>query len=195
MFGIWLNTTLRDVSREMSDATIRAAHETAAAERSKWEAIKEWLNNVAKSNDWIADSNRNITIPVSEWNEIQDNIKHMKYQLDYINRTMPIVLHNYALLYDSMWYNLSDEDLQWMLDQLTKEDNYRYTFLYKFLTYAPFLSIVDQVKKVPELTAEDIEICKKIYEYNIDTDPIMRNNSFNLDKLIRIKYNQWSETI
>lgn len=192
MFWVWLNTTLRNVSREMSDATIRAAHETAAAERAKWEAIKEWLNNVARSNDWIADSNRNITIPVSEWNEIQDNIKHMKWQLDFISRTIPIVLHNYALLFHMNWYVIDDNDLQWMIDQIVKEDAHAYTFLYKFLSYAPYLS---DRKQVEELTDKDLEVCKYIYRYNIDTDIPSLRSSFNLTKLIRCTPKERNEVL
>ncbi len=192
MFGVWLNTTIRNASREMSDATIKAAHETAAAERAKWEAIKEWLNNVARSNDWIADSNRNITIPVSEWNEIQDNIKHMEWQLDFIRRTIPIVLHNYALLFHMNWYVIDDNDLQWMIDQIIKEDTHAYTFLYKFLSYAWYLS---DRKQVDELTDKDLEICKYIYRYKIDTDIPSLKSSFDLTKLIRCTSQERNEIL
>jgi len=166
----------------ISRATRYAAQETAAATRAKWKMIQEGLERVAKSNDWIADSNRNITIPVSEWDKIQDNIKHMKWQLDFIRRTIPIVLHNYALLFHMNWYVIDDNDLQWMIDQIIKEDTYAYTFLYKFLSYAQYLS---DRRQVEELTDKDLEICKYIYRYNIDTDIPSLKSSFDLTKLIR----------
>ena len=182
MFWIWLNTTINEAADMISSATRYAAQENAAATRAKWKMIKEGLESVAKSNDWIADSNRNITIPVSEWDKIQDNIKHMEWQLDFIRRTIPIVLHNYALLFHMNWYVIDDNDLQWMMDQIVKEDTYAYTFLYKFLSYAPYLS---DRKQVEELTDEDLEICQYIYRYNIDTDIPSLKSSFNLTKLIR----------
>lgn len=192
MFWIWLNTTINEAADTMSRATRYAAQETAAATRAKWEMIKEGLERVAKSNDWIADSNRNITIPVSEWNEIQDNIKHMKWQLDFISRTIPIVLHNYALLFHMNWYVIDDNDLQWMIDQIVKEDTHVYTFLYKFLSYAPYLS---DRRQVNELTDKDLEICRCIYRYNIDTDIPSLKSSFDLTKLIRCTSQERNEIL
>ena len=79
-----------------------------------------------------------------------------------------------------------------MIDQIVKEDTHAYTFLYKFLSYAPYLS---DRKQVEELTDKDLEVCKYIYRYNIDTDIPSLRSSFNLTKLIRCTPKERNEVL
>lgn len=84
------------------------------------EAIN-WLSNSTKS---IADSNRNITIPVSEWDKIQYDLDSYHNRFKESKRQLKIALDNIFYMEYHFWLNVNTSLIEQIIEYFLHFDSY-----------------------------------------------------------------------